>query len=54
MAGLVDFTIDLPTKADLAATKARLEAADIKTESEGDELRVRDPGNNAIRLRSAA
>lgn len=52
MAGLVEFTIDLPSKVDLAAAKARLEVAGIKTEATGDGLRVRDPGNNEIRLRA--
>ena len=54
MAGLVEFTVDLPGKADLAAAKGRLAAAGIKTEADGDGLRVRDPGNNEIRLRAAA
>ncbi len=54
MAGLVEFTVDLPSQADVAAAKARLEAAGIKTAADGDGVRVRDPGNNAIRLRSAA
>jgi catechol 2,3-dioxygenase len=53
MAGLVEFAIDLPNKTDLAAAKARLEAAGIKTETDGEGLRVRDPGNNALRLRAA-
>jgi catechol 2,3-dioxygenase len=53
MAGLVEFTIDLQNKTDLAAAKARLEAPGIKTETDGKGLRVRDPGNNALRLRAA-
>jgi catechol 2,3-dioxygenase len=53
MAGLVEFTVNLPSKADLATAKGRLAASGIKTESDGDGLRVRDPSNNAIRLRVA-
>jgi catechol 2,3-dioxygenase len=53
MAGLVEFTIELPGAADVAAAKARLEAAGTKTEAEGKDLRVRDPWRNAIRLRAA-
>ncbi|HXL68543.1 MAG TPA: VOC family protein, partial [Xanthobacteraceae bacterium] len=53
MAGLVEFNVDLPGKADLAAAKGRLAAAGINTEADGDGLRVRDPGNNELRLRAA-
>ena len=52
MAGLVEFNVDLPGKADLAAAKGRLAAAGINTEADRDGLRVRDPGNNEIRLRA--
>jgi catechol 2,3-dioxygenase len=53
MAGLVEFTIVLPTAVDVAAVEERARAAGIDTEADGDTVRVCDPWRNAIRLAPA-
>jgi catechol 2,3-dioxygenase len=51
-AGLVEFVVDLPDRAAVAATRARFEAAGLSPESDGEGFLVRDPWQNALRVRS--
>jgi catechol 2,3-dioxygenase len=49
-AGLVIFEIVVPDRAALASAKARLEAAGVGTEKDGDGLRFQDPWRTAVRI----
>jgi catechol 2,3-dioxygenase len=49
-AGLVIFEIVVPDRAALASAKARLEAAGVETEKDGDGLRFQDPWRTAVRI----
>ncbi len=52
-AGLVEFVVDLPDHAAVAATRARFEAAGLKPEIDGGSFLVRDPWRNALCVRTA-
>jgi catechol 2,3-dioxygenase len=49
-AGLEQFTIELPTEADVAAMRARIELAGLPIETSGSAFVVRDPWQTAIRI----
>jgi catechol 2,3-dioxygenase len=49
-AGLEQFTIELPTDADVAAMRARIELAGLPIETSGSAFVVRDPWQTAIRI----
>jgi catechol 2,3-dioxygenase len=49
-AGLEQFVIELPTDADVAAVRARIETAGLPVEPSGSAFVVRDPWQTAIRV----
>jgi catechol 2,3-dioxygenase len=49
-AGLEQFVIELPTAADVAALRARIEVAGLQVEQNGPAFIVRDPWQTAIRI----
>ena len=49
-AGLEQFAIQLPSDADVAATRARIETAGLRVETHGREFVVHDPWQTAIRI----
>jgi catechol 2,3-dioxygenase len=53
-AGLRHWTVQLPTAADVAAVRARLEAAGHTVEEDGDAFVAADPWRTALRVEVAA